>query len=69
MSSPLPHKSNLLLHLSGGNYTAWQGKSGKLFGFSIGESTDDLHTFTKSSETGVDETTDTTALPHGIRQI
>ncbi len=37
----------------GGNSTAWRGKSGKLSGFSIGGPTDELHPFTKSSETGL----------------
>ncbi len=39
------------------------------FGFSIGGPTDELHPFTKSSETGLGYTTDSTALPRGIRQI
>ncbi len=40
-----------------------------LFGFSIGGPTDELHPFTKSSETGVGKTTVSTALSRGIRQI
>ncbi len=47
----------------------WGGKSGKLFGFSIGGPTDELHPFTKSSETGLGLTTDSTALPRDMRQI
>ncbi len=42
---------------------------GKLFGFIIGGSTDELHPFTKSSETGLGKPTDSTALLSGIREI
>ncbi len=34
----------------GGRYTAWRAKSGKVFDFSIGVPTDELHLFTKISE-------------------
>ncbi len=40
-----------------------------LFGFSIGGPTDELHFFTKSNETGLGSTINSTALPRGIRQI
>ncbi len=39
------------------------------FGFSIWGPTDELHPFTKSSETGLGYTTDSAALPRGLRQI
>ncbi len=45
------------------------GESGKLFGVIIGGTSDELHPFTKSSETCLGLTTDSTALPRGMRQI
>ncbi len=53
----LPHNrlSPTCCYLSSwdGKYTAWRGKSLKLFSFNIGGSTDELHPFTKSSQTGL----------------
>ncbi len=39
-----------------------------LIDFNIGGPTDELHPFTKSSETGLGLSTESTALPSGIRQ-
>ncbi len=40
-----------------------------MFGFGIRGPTDELHPFTKGSETGLGLTIDSTALPRGMRQI
>ncbi len=37
----------------GGKHITWRGTSGRLFGFTIGEPSDELRPFTKSSETGL----------------
>ncbi len=68
MSSPLPPQSKLWLFTTM-KRQFWRIQSGKLFGFTIGGPTDELHPFTKSSETGLGQTTDSTALPRGILQI
>ncbi len=69
MSSPMPPKSKYgVLSSLGGKYTTLRGSSGNLFGFIIGGPTDELHPFTKSSESGLDYSTDSTALLSGILQ-
>ncbi len=50
-------------------YTGWRDESRKLFGFSKGGPTDGLHPFIKGSKIGLGYTTDSTALPRGIRQV
>ncbi len=42
---------------------------GNLFSFSIWGPTDELYPFTKSSETGLGYSTDSTAFPRGRRQV
>ncbi len=42
---------------------------GKVVRFQRRGTTDELHPFTKNSETGLGLTTDSTALPRGIRQF
>ncbi len=51
------------------NLENYRGRSGKVFGFIIGEPTNDLHPSTKSNETGLGLTTDWTVLLSGIPQI
>ncbi len=57
LPSPLPSESNFSYLLStDGKYTTWRVKSTKLFDLSIGGSTDELSSLTKSSNTGLDST-------------
>ncbi len=58
-----------MLNNCSGTHTTWRVKSGMLFGFSKGVATDELHCFSKSSETRLPLTTNFTALLNNIYYV